>query len=166
MSLNQSDFAVPRHHFQSVSTTTPDIESSGTSLNEPFKPFFLPLSSSPGLPSTALPPVTMFRSVSSWWSRERRCSPPLTATCRQLPTNVKRWKTATPSAPSSSMVRQNTMRRTRLYNMLTELQTSTRRPGWSLWSSGDPSLFVWRVFEVVIASVWRFTTFLEVFCGS
>lgn len=51
-----------------------------------------------------LPPATMSKCVSSWWSREQLCLRWPTVTCRRLQTSVKRWRKATLSAPSSSMV--------------------------------------------------------------
>lgn len=57
-----------------------------------------------GLRCTVLPPVITCRCVSSSWNPAQPCLPPRTATCRRLQISVRRWRRATPSARSSSMV--------------------------------------------------------------
>lgn len=88
----------------------------------------------PGLRCTAPPPAITCRCASSWWSLERPCSPPRTATCRQPQTSVRRWRRATPSAPSSSMVR-----------MLVSLRSASDL---SVWSRQTPPQLLFTPAEI------------------
>lgn len=74
-------------------------------LSAPF--FFFLTHSHTGRLSTALHPATMCKCASSWWNLVLQCLLWLTVTCRLQLINVKRWRRATASALSSSMVSES-----------------------------------------------------------